>query len=349
LNKFFEALRSINEMKNQLMKLSTIGLSALLGTFASLSAIERPAGEKSTEEIPAKPARPQGGILRDDQRVDKAEKAEEALENDLEIVEEKIAYLGVGGMEASEALLMHLELESGLLLSIIDPKSPAGLSGLKENDIIVAVGETQLTDQDSLRAALSDKKPGDEVALEIIRRGKSIEQKITLGELPARRNIQPRALIPNQAAQLNELLNQQLGNALGGFGDQEMQKELMEKLNKALGDAGGGGFRQLRLDLGGGDLLKGNDFKMNFQQVGSVRLEDEEGSIEMKMSDGQRELSIRDKQGKLLFEGPYDTDIDKAAVPEEYKERVERLDTSNGFKLNGKDLFGNKKEENKGE
>jgi hypothetical protein len=342
-------------MKNQLMKLSTVGLSALLGTFASLSAIERPAGEKTTEEIPAKPARPQGGILRDDQKVDKAEKAEATPKNKLKIIEEKVAYLGVGGLEASEALLMHLELESGLLLSTIDPASPAGLSGLKENDIIVAVGETKLTDQDSLRAALLDKKPGDEVALEIIRRGKSIEQKITLGELPDRQNIQPRALIPNQAAQMNQLLNQQLGNALGGLGDREMQKELMEQLNKAFGDAGVGGFRQLRLDLGAGDLLNGNDLKMNFQQLGSMRFEDEEGSIEMKMSDGQRELSIRDKEGTLLFEGPYDTDIDKAAVPEEYKERVERLDTGNGsgfqFKLNGKELFGGKKknEKKKGE
>ena len=191
--------------------------------------------------------------------------------------------------------------------------------------------------------------------MEIVRRGKSIEQKITLGELPARQNIRPRALIPNQAAQMNQLLNQQLGNALGGLGDREMQKELMEQLNKAFGDAGVGGFRQLRLDLGAGDLRNGNDLKMNFQQLGSMRFEDEEGSIEMKMSDGQRELSIRDKEGKLLFEGPYDTDIDKAAVPEEYKERVERLDTGNGtsfqFKLNGKDLFGDKKEkeEKKGE
>ena len=134
------------------MKLSTVGLSALIGTFASLSAIERPAGEKTAEEIPVKPARPQGGILRDDQKVDKAEKAEATPKNKLKIIEEKVAYLGVGGLEASEALLMHLELESGLLLSTIDPASPAGLSGLKENDIIVAVGETKLTDQDSLRA-----------------------------------------------------------------------------------------------------------------------------------------------------------------------------------------------------
>jgi hypothetical protein len=91
------------------------------------------------------------------------------------------------------------------------------------------------------------------------------------------------------------------------------------------------------------------DLKMGFQGIGSMKFVDEEGSIEMKMTDGQRELTIRDKQGKLLFEGPYDNDIDKAAVPEEYRGRVQRLDNSgngNGFhlKLNGRDLLQKRKE-----
>ena len=86
-----------------------------------------------------------------------------------------------------------------------------------------------------------------------------------------------------------------------------------------------------------------------------MRLEDADGSIEMKMTEGQRELKIRDKEGKLLFEGPYDNDVDKAAVPEEYRDRVERLDSNGkggGFRLRlgGQDLLERKKEkENQGE
>ena len=195
------------------MKITTIGLTALVGTFASLSAIERPTGEKVKEEIPAKPVEPQGGILGDHEGFDELEGL--TLKN-LVIPQEKVAYLGVGGQESSETLLMHLNLESGLLLTTVDPTSPAGLAGLNEHDVIVEVDGTKLTDQDSLRAALADVKPGDGVLLKLIRRGKSIEQKVTLGEAPARRNIQPLALVPNQAADMNRLLNEQLGNALGG-------------------------------------------------------------------------------------------------------------------------------------
>lgn len=332
-------------MKNPLMKISTVGLTALVGTFASLSAIERPGGTKTTEEIPAKPAEPQGGILGNNEQVDEADKAAPEIEKQKAPIA-RVAYLGVGGAPCSEALLMHLELESGLLLSTIDPTSPAGLSGLKENDIIVAVGETKLTDQDSLRGLLAGKEPGDDVTLKLIRRGKAIDQKVTLGEAPAIRNIGPQALLPNPAAEMNRLLNQQLDNALGGLGNDKLQKELMEQLEKALG-AQGKGFQQLRLDLGA-DLLDGEDLKMGFQGIGKMSLQDDEGSIEMSMKNGQRELKIRDTEGNLLFEGPYDTDIDKAALPEKFRDRVKKLDMGNGsafkFKLNGKDLFGNKKE-----
>ncbi|MCX8238931.1 MAG: PDZ domain-containing protein [Akkermansiaceae bacterium] len=314
------------------MKILIIGLTALVGTFVSLSAIERLAGEKSSEELPAEPM---GGILGNDQKSGKAEARDQIAP------QEKVAYLGVGGNASSEALLMHLELESGLLLATVDPTSPAGFSGLQKNDIIVSVDGTKLTDQDSLRAALAGKKPGGEATLKLIRRGKSIEQKVTLGEAPAIRKIQLQALVPNPAAEMNRLLNQQLGNALGGLGNDELQKELMERLEKALG-AQGKGFRQLRLGLGG-DMLNGEDLKMGIQGIGKMSLQDEDGSIEMSMKNGQRELKIRDKQGNLLFEGPYDTDTDKAAVPEEYRERVEKLDMGNGssfqFELNGKDLF----------
>lgn len=324
------------------MKIAKIGLTALLGSLLGLSAIERPGGESDTKKTPVEP---QGGVLGNGQKADQAGKDQVAPKP---MPVEKVAYLGVGGEACSEALLVHLELKSGLLVSTVDLTSPAGLAGLKEMDIIVSVDGDQLTDQDSLRAAISDAMPGDEVALKLVRRGKPIDQKVTLGEAPAIRVIPPQAIIPNQAADMNRMLNMQLGNALGGLGDEGLQKELMEQIEKALGREGlGNGGRELkqfRFNLGG-DLLDGKENNLGFRGIGSMRLEDNEGSIEMKMTDGKRELAIRDKEGKLLFEGPYDNEIDKGALPEEYRERVERLDMGRGgnrmeLRLNGKDLFG---------
>lgn len=57
----------------------------------------------------------------------------------------------------------------------------------------------------------------------------------------------------------------------------------------------------------------------------SIRLMDDQGSIEMKTIDGQKEVRVFDKAGKLLWEGPYDTDQDKAAVPDDIRERIESV------------------------
>jgi serine protease Do len=308
------------------IKIKIIALAALFGPFLDLSAIERPDGGGSNEKIPAQP---KGGILREDQKG-----GVDAKVAPKPIPVNKIAYLGVRGDESSEALRSHLELEGGLLLSTVKLTSPAGLAGLKRLDVIVSVDGKSLTDQDSLRNVITSYNPGDEVTLKIVRRGKEIEQKVTLGEAPEIQDLPLQAIIPNPAADMNRLLNQQLENALGGLGDDKLQKEMMKQLEKALGNDGAG-FKQFKFNLGG-NMLEENDLKLGFRGIGSMKFVDEEGSIEMKMTDGHRELSIRDKEGKLLFEGPYDNDIDKAAVPEEYRERVERIDSSgdeNGFRL----------------
>lgn len=326
-----------------MMKITTVGLTALLGAFGNLLAIERPSGEKQAEKIPTRPAAPQGGVLRKDQR---------QAGPDARLRAANAAYLGVGGEPLSEELALHLNLEGGLVLKMIDPTSPAALAGLEVNDIVMAVGGKKLTDQESLRASLSEAKVGDEIEVKLIRRGKATDRKVILGEAPARPNLQLNGRPANGNAnengnrEIERMLEKRLGQGLGGLGN-ELQAELMERLEQAFGDREGG-FKRLRLELGEG-RLKNEGFNMGLRGVGSMRLEDAEGSIEMNMEDGQRELVIRDKNGVLLFEGPYDTDVDKAAVPEEYRERVKGLTggTKGAFQLkfDRKELFRNRQKE----
>jgi membrane-associated protease RseP (regulator of RpoE activity) len=57
-----------------------------------------------------------------------------------------------------------------------------------------------------------------------------------------------------------------------------------------------------------------------------IRLHDSQGSIEMTSNpmDGTR-VVVKDHNGKLLFEGPYTTQEDKANVPPEVRQRLERI------------------------
>ncbi|MGB1129565.1 MAG: hypothetical protein ACPG4K_05915, partial [Haloferula sp.] len=53
-------------------------------------------------------------------------------------------------------------------------------------------------------------------------------------------------------------------------------------------------------------------------------------------SNGSKEARVYDKQGELLWEGPYDTEQDKAAVPDDIRERIERLNFD--IRGNGKEM-----------
>lgn len=321
------------------MKKKILGLGMVISGGMLVGAIERPVGEQKSE-VDRPVEQPQGGILEKANPAPKGQRAVEVIP-----VEEKVAYLGVGGDPADEVLLSHLQVKSGLVVSTIDPQSAAA-KVLQQYDVIHSLDEKLVGDQESLREILSDYQPEQEVRLGIIRAGKAEEVKVVLGSVPERLQMGANRFGP---AGFEELLPDRMGRGFGGIGDPEIEKRLMEQLEKAFG-GDGGGFKQLKLDLNG-DFLNGDDVQMGLKSAGSMRLEDAEGSIEMKMKDGKREVRVMDKQGKLLYEGPYDNDIDKAAVPEEFRERVESLGFGNmgggllQFKFNNQGRIAPKKNE----
>ena len=75
--------------------------------------------------------------------------------------------------------------------------------------------------------------------------------------------------------------------------------------------------------------------RIEVQQGATIRLMDEQGSIELKSNDGGKEVTIRDKDNKISWNGPWDTDQDKAAAPEDVRQRMERLNLDSKFQGNG--------------
>ena len=84
-----------------------------------------------------------------------------------------------------------------------------------------------------------------------------------------------------------------------------------------------------------GDLPDGDgqvDIDMNAES--SVTWSDGHGTITMKMKDGQTEVLVRDDKGGVVYDGPWETDQDKAAVKPEVRERIENM----GVKKQGNQL-----------
>ena len=102
-------------------------------------------------------------------------------------------YLGVRyiSLNADIAYRYNLKVNNGAYIApsedgaaSIVADSPAEKAGLKEKDVITKVNNINLNDKINLTSALSRFKVGDQVSLSVVRDGKTINIKATLGAIP---------------------------------------------------------------------------------------------------------------------------------------------------------------------
>ena len=100
-------------------------------------------------------------------------------------------FLGVGleALDAEKAALLGLEDLKGALVTQVQPGSAAAGAGLKEGDVIIAIGGKSVDSPNALRLAVSQKKPGSQVEIVYLREGRraSVEAVLAaLGEVSAK-------------------------------------------------------------------------------------------------------------------------------------------------------------------
>jgi serine protease Do len=104
----------------------------------------------------------------------------------IETGEVSSAYLGVVTTDLSpeDAERFDLPVDSGAIVSDVEPGSGADEAGVRRGDIIVALGDTPIENTGDLLGDLRDYQPGDTVGLTIVREGDEQTLDVTLGERP---------------------------------------------------------------------------------------------------------------------------------------------------------------------
>jgi 2-alkenal reductase len=99
-----------------------------------------------------------------------------------------VTYLAIDGDLAAE---LNLPVQNGALiqpnqagLPAITPGSAADRAGIRDGDIIVAVNDTRIDYNTSLRQLLLRHQPGDTVTVTVLRDGQEQSFEVTLGERP---------------------------------------------------------------------------------------------------------------------------------------------------------------------
>jgi serine protease Do len=239
-------------------------------------------------------------------------------------------YIGVILDPVPEILSSHLKLAvgEGLVVGDLVAGGPAEKSGLEVNDIITRVNGVVVGSSEQVRVEVEKHAVGDEVKLEVMHDGERKELSVTLGAAP---DLPQPGMAFDEAGDLEgmlgnlpekhaDLMRQALEQGMRGFGQfdngagipEDWQRDILKKMEKMR--AGGGGI----------------DFE-HLKAESSVRLLDDQGSVEVKGVDGSKEVRVFDKAGKLVWEGPYDTEQDKAAVPEDIRERIDKVNINMDF------------------
>lgn len=236
--------------------------------------------------------------------------------------QEKKAFLGLGGAPVSKTLSLHLKLDQGkgLTLFHIIPDSAAAKAGLQPHDIMTSFNGKLIGSQQDLRNAMVGCKPGDQVSIRFINKGTLKEKKVTLGERPGHlklraggQGINPRWMFKGLGAQVPEADRKRMEAQI---------KEHIERLQKQIKGAGAIEIPQKGKGAPRGEMV---EFGFQMNAATSITMSDDEGSISLMSRNGKKEIIAKDKQGEVVFEGPYNTDQDKAALPDDISKRVENL------------------------
>lgn len=95
------------------------------------------------------------------------------------------AYIGLGLLDKSTAAKYGLQLKKdGLLVARVYNDGPAANSDISEGDLIVAVGETSITNLVQLKQILDNHKPGESLTLTVLSNGAERTVTVELGTMP---------------------------------------------------------------------------------------------------------------------------------------------------------------------
>lgn len=218
------------------------------------------------------------------------------------------ATLGIVTGPVTEELREHVDLpdRGGLLITRVEPGSPAAKAGLKVNDVVLTFDGVEVASPLDLAEMVDAAGPGAKVALGIVRRGKLQQVEAVLA---ARRPGDPR-----------------VGDAAAAGGPQPMMPGMppnaRDLLAQALAMAQPGG--------GGGSSVQVQSSTVNGVVESRAVSRDAEGTVEITSRGGRKTVAIHGPGGDEIHAGPLHGPDDLEAVPAEWRDRVEQLDARTG-------------------
>jgi hypothetical protein len=231
---------------------------------------------------------------------------------------------------------MNLPRGFGVVVDYVVPKSPAAEAGLQRSDIIRMLNDQIIVGSGQLGVLVRSFPEGTTVTLTILRKGQEmkIPVKLSKKETPANRDYDVgsndwdfdwdfdddgKMSFNFQAPDMSAVRDavhaavEQARDQARRAGDEarragEEARKAAQRLRIVTTDSGT--TRSTKVDLGNA----------------TITFSDNNGELKVESHDGKKTLTARDPQGKILFQGPIDSNEDRAKIPPQVRERFEKLE-----------------------
>ena len=246
-----------------------------------------------------------------------------------ELKESTLTYLGIYATPVNPSVSNQLNLTSNFYLNVerVESNSPAEKGGVQKFDLLMQFNDQVLINPEQLKCLVRSKKPGEELVLTILRKGKKQKITLTLGKI--NRTIErgfpnlDRSYFPFPADPIDRdsFLND---SSINDLIDRYTENHSFQFTN-SLG-------RHKRIhprSLPDDDPLHPKASTESFSKQTSqsqIMITDEEGTLEWTEKNGQKSLRATDPYGKVLFDGPIDNEGERKALSENLKSRLEKLE-----------------------
>ena len=246
-----------------------------------------------------------------------------------ELKEFTLTYLGIYATPVNPSVSNQLNLTANFYLNVerVESNSPAEKKGVQKFDLLMQFNDQVLINPEQLKCLVRSKKPGEEVVLTILRKGKKEMITLTLGKI--NRTIErrfphlDRGYFPFQADPIDRdnFLND---SSINDLIDRYTENHSFH-FNNSLG-------RHKRINprsLPDDDPLHprvSNESTLSQTSQSQVMISDKEGTMEWSEKNGQKSLRATDPYGKVLFDGPIDNEEERKALSKKLKSRLEKLE-----------------------
>jgi len=254
----------------------------------------------------------------------------------------RVPYLGLVLVPTTPEARAQLKLADGVGLTVADvaPNSPAEEAGLQRHDVVHKLDDQIVVNQQQMGTLVRMHGVGADVTLTVYRAGDSVAVPLKIGSTQRRdlvRPVQHQIRFAPGGVQVVPLDPAGGGLPITDEDIEERARQIeaqMERIREEMRRHQGlNDDARQRIE----ELLEQVQPEAPAAQQGQVRLDgpgvaramriaDGEHVIQIREANGDKTLKVADTEGNIIFDGPINTEEQRAAVPADVLEKVEKLE-----------------------